>query len=352
MQMKHEVIKCSEVQKLFTPMMPSSVHPLHLEGLEVILNMQAGDFSGKSVFQIELMPNKTFRLHCHQNPTALAVFMEKLNPTFKIGKTTQGFFIDLEQGFVVRVKFKLCEINLDQIPEPVLCKLPTDLEKEHLAAINFCFAKNPLLKLEFRKTHYNPNTKESSGPLQSIMFKFPPNAKQADFTALTEKVCNDLGRDVMMYSGLARDKTTYCFELNASSLQKYYQNLINSSFVKSAVELSQSQLLNMNGLFHSQVVEAPAPAAPVVVEIPNQYLCPISMELMTDPVISEDGYTYERNAITQALKARPVSPITQAPVNPDLLIPNRALKELIEQFIKDHPEIAQDNMALPFAPNK
>ncbi len=33
-------------------------------------------------------------------------------------------------------------------------------------------------------------------------------------------------------------------------------------------------------------------------EIPNEYICPISMDIMSDPVICEDGYTYDRECIT------------------------------------------------------
>ena len=34
-------------------------------------------------------------------------------------------------------------------------------------------------------------------------------------------------------------------------------------------------------------------------EIPNAYLCPISVEIMSDPVVTADGFTYERAAIMQ-----------------------------------------------------
>lgn len=350
MQSKNEPINLGEVQKLFGQVMPSSIHPLHLEGLEVILNMQAGDFNNKSVFNIEATPNNQFRLHCYQNPTTLGLIMEKLNPTFKVGKTTQGFFIDLPQSFVLRVKFKLCEINLDQIPDPILCKLPSDLEKEHLGAINFCFAKNPLLRLEFRKVFFDPQTQQASGPFKSIMFKFPGNTTQQEFSALIESIRKDLGASVLMYSGRARDQRTYCFELNASLLKDFYHKIINASFAKSAVELSQSQLLSTNGLFNSKIGEAPAPKALVPVEIPDQFFCPITLELMIDPVIIEDGNTYEREAIKQALKNNPTSPLTREAVDPNLLIPNRALKQLIAQFVKEHPEAMQDNAALPAAP--
>ena len=37
-------------------------------------------------------------------------------------------------------------------------------------------------------------------------------------------------------------------------------------------------------------------------EPPDEFLCPILMVLMEDPVIGQDGKTYERAAIERALK--------------------------------------------------
>jgi hypothetical protein len=65
-------------------------------------------------------------------------------------------------------------------------------------------------------------------------------------------------------------------------------------------------------------------------EIPNQYLCPISLEIMSDPIICQDGYTYDRVSIL-ALKI-PLSPMTRQPIDLKVLIPNIALRQIIEQY--------------------
>jgi hypothetical protein len=54
---------------------------------------------------------------------------------------------------------------------------------------------------------------------------------------------------------------------------------------------------------------------------------------MTDPVLMRDGRTYERAAIAAALEQSPVSPISRQPLLIDDAIPNRALKNLIDQFL-------------------
>lgn len=65
---------------------------------------------------------------------------------------------------------------------------------------------------------------------------------------------------------------------------------------------------------------------------PDEFLCPILMVLMEDPVIGQDGKTYERSAIERALKQDPRSPFTREPMQADSLCPNYELKRRIEKF--------------------
>ena len=71
------------------------------------------------------------------------------------------------------------------------------------------------------------------------------------------------------------------------------------------------------------------------VETPDEYLCPITHELMRDPVIASDGYSYERSAMEEWLRSgeEAVSPMTNAPLLSPTLTPNRSLKLLIERFL-------------------
>ena len=68
-------------------------------------------------------------------------------------------------------------------------------------------------------------------------------------------------------------------------------------------------------------------------EAPKEYLCPITLCIMKDPVIMPDGQTYEREAITKALAANPFSPLTKKPMNIKDAIPNYALKSMIEKYV-------------------
>ena len=64
----------------------------------------------------------------------------------------------------------------------------------------------------------------------------------------------------------------------------------------------------------------------------NAFLCPITQAVMEDPVILEDGFSYEREAITQWLQKNPVSPSTNQPVDPKVMIENRLLRTLIHEW--------------------
>ena len=68
---------------------------------------------------------------------------------------------------------------------------------------------------------------------------------------------------------------------------------------------------------------------------PDHLVCPISFEVMSDPVILLDGITYERSAITDWLETQSLSPVGVR--LPDFLIPNRALKSAIDEMKREHP---------------
>lgn len=64
----------------------------------------------------------------------------------------------------------------------------------------------------------------------------------------------------------------------------------------------------------------------------QNFLCPITQEVMTDPVIGSDGITYERAAIEAWFAAgHTTSPLTRAPMTSHSLVPNIALRAMIQE---------------------
>ena len=70
--------------------------------------------------------------------------------------------------------------------------------------------------------------------------------------------------------------------------------------------------------------------------IPEEFLCPITLDIMKDPVLCEDGYTYERSAIMSIRNSS--SPMTRQRIDKTKLIPNGALKNVINRFLSSNTE--------------
>jgi hypothetical protein len=68
--------------------------------------------------------------------------------------------------------------------------------------------------------------------------------------------------------------------------------------------------------------------------LPNEYYCPITLELMRDPVVAKDGHTYERTAIedwfrqSSGTDRNAISPKTGDAMGCKLT-PNHAMKAMI-----------------------
>jgi hypothetical protein len=67
-------------------------------------------------------------------------------------------------------------------------------------------------------------------------------------------------------------------------------------------------------------------------EIPETFYCPITREIFLDPVMTCDGQTYEKIAITEWLKNHDTSPLTGLTLENKNLMPNFIIKKLINEF--------------------
>ena len=70
-------------------------------------------------------------------------------------------------------------------------------------------------------------------------------------------------------------------------------------------------------------------------EIPEHFICPISSDIIREPVICMDGHTYEKSAIELWFQNHNSSPMTRAIVEP-LLIPNYNLKSQIAEWYNNN----------------
>ena len=73
-------------------------------------------------------------------------------------------------------------------------------------------------------------------------------------------------------------------------------------------------------------------------ELPPEITCPITQEVMRDPVATVDGQTYERSAIEHWLRDHNTSPLTGEVLAMKMLIPNHTVRGLSRKWLEEHPE--------------
>lgn len=69
--------------------------------------------------------------------------------------------------------------------------------------------------------------------------------------------------------------------------------------------------------------------------IPAGFMCPITQEIMRDPVMCCDGHSYERNAIMRWLQNNNTSPMTNLIMDDTSMYPNISLRQNIEEFVNN-----------------
>lgn len=89
------------------------------------------------------------------------------------------------------------------------------------------------------------------------------------------------------------------------------------------------------------------------IEAPPHYLlCPLSKNLMSDPVFTADGHTYEREHIETWLRLNLKSPVTGKELVSKMLRPNHVLKQVLLEYqvLKSHftPKLKPATSSKPF----
>ena len=76
-------------------------------------------------------------------------------------------------------------------------------------------------------------------------------------------------------------------------------------------------------------------------DAPHELTCCITMELMTDPVVAQDGQSYERSALAEYWKreGKPISPITREELKSKEVFPNVGLRKICSEFAAKHKRV-------------
>lgn len=87
------------------------------------------------------------------------------------------------------------------------------------------------------------------------------------------------------------------------------------------------------------------------VQIPYHFRCPISLELMCDPVTVSTGQTYDRTSIESwVATGNTTCPVTRAPLTDFTLIPNHTLRRLIQDWCVANRSLGVERIPTPKQP--
>ena len=78
--------------------------------------------------------------------------------------------------------------------------------------------------------------------------------------------------------------------------------------------------------------------------IPFSMCCPITLEIMKDPVVAVDGTSYERSSIEKWYTSNSTLPVCGSTISDKRLYPNNALKIKIIQWIINNPQRIDDDV--------
>lgn len=87
------------------------------------------------------------------------------------------------------------------------------------------------------------------------------------------------------------------------------------------------------------------------VQIPYHFRCPISLELMCDPVTVCTGQTYDRSSIESwVATGNTTCPVTRVPLSDFTLIPNHTLRRLIQEWCVANRSLGVERIPTPKQP--
>ena len=67
-------------------------------------------------------------------------------------------------------------------------------------------------------------------------------------------------------------------------------------------------------------------------DVPEELLCPLTHELLIDPVMTEDGHTYERAVLERWLSSHDTDPLTGVVMRDRTLRPNVLVRGMCRKW--------------------
>ena len=163
------------------------------------------------------------------------------------------------------------------------------------------------------QTLYNPLHLNITTQKQNPITSSPPFKKQiADLHQLNDRYDGYIDE---MYDVINdRDNTIQRLRDEIDKFKNGFNNITTSKLTQQAYDTLQSKYQSIEDTQYS-------------------IKCPITQEIIIEPVIAFDGQTYEKQAIQEWLKNSDKSPINGSTLHSTLLIPNHFARILIDEVL-------------------
>ncbi|CAN0126679.1 unnamed protein product [Ascophyllum nodosum] len=159
-----------------------------------------------------------------------------------------------------------------------------------------------------------------------------PGRRFNNFRFVEHRLVNRRKEDALMLSALAEVPDQYRAIRALGLIRGLADGPGSSGIIKSVAAHAGAAL---QGAFAS------APSYPVdnrdnpEDEVPQVFACPLTLEVMIDPVVCEDGHSYERGALEAWFSNHRTSPMSNTPLKSTRVVPNHALRNSIEEWRRE-----------------
>lgn len=147
--------------------------------------------------------------------------------------------------------------------------------------------------------------------------------------------CDEVAASLERYAIMYEKKQVQIVKLKVNPGDKYFKEVVKGGDIdfRNIIEVADKLIvedLSEENLKYLNALRSLKKAFKDTV--PPEFFCPITTEIFFDPVMTADGQTYEKAAITEWLKTKDTSPLTGKILSNKRLLPNFVMKKLINSF--------------------
>jgi len=210
-------------------------------------------------------------------------------------------------------------------------------------------------ELEFWRQQKPSSCSSSSFSDSSIPSLVPPALQNPSLAKLRQQEQIGLAIEIAEYAQTQLTNQRTEIQEQAEKQQLLEKKLAEERAEKARLAAEAKQLSQQLQEMHRQWAQRGEISTMIPPEIPQAYICPITSEIMREPVVDREGHTFERSEIE-----RWVINHHTCPLNPDAhleltdLAPNFALRDAIGAFLTANPTLrpAQTTTTTPPTPPK